>query len=244
MAKEIDLWNPWHGCRKISEGCLNCYVYRIDSSFGKNPEIVEKTKDFFLPLKRNKSGSLKIPPLARVYTCLSSDFFLEDADPWRAQAWQIIKARPDLHFCIITKRIHRFYEKLPADWADGYENVTIISTCENQKRADFRLPILLDAPIKNREITCEPLLENLDIKKYLKTGKIKRVIAGGESGPNARICRHEWVESLRRQCVEANVPFSFKQTGARYFYGGKIYSIPRNKQHSQAAKSGMDFEAE
>ena len=244
MRGDIDLWNPWHGCRKISEGCLNCYVYRIDSSFGKDPEIVAKTKDFLLPLMRGKSGSFKIPPLARVYTCLSSDFFLEAADPWRPQAWQIIKARPDLQFCIITKRIHRFFEGLPPDWGGGYENVAIISTCENQKRADFRLPILLEAPIKKRGITCEPLLEKIDISKYLASGKISRVIAGGESGPNARVCRHEWVESLLEQCKAANVSFSFKQTGAKYFYGGKIYNIPRGKQHSQALKSGLGFEAQ
>ncbi|MBO7521629.1 MAG: DUF5131 family protein [Opitutales bacterium] len=156
----------------------------------------------------------------------------------------MIKSRPDLRFCIITKRVHRFRAELPEDWGEGYENVAIISTCENQKRADFRLPILLSEPIKHREIICEPLLENLEIKEYLKSGKIKRVIAGGESGPNARVCRHEWIENLRSQCVEANVPFSFKQTGAKYFFGGKTYSIPRGKQHSQAAKSGLSFEPE
>lgn len=51
-----------------------------------------------------------------VYTCMTSDFFLEEADDWRAEAWEMIRKRPDLHFAIITKRIARFPVSLPDDW--------------------------------------------------------------------------------------------------------------------------------
>lgn len=47
---------------------------------------------------------------------LTSDFFIDEADQWRSDIWQIIKRRRDLDFFIITKRIHRFYEGLPEDW--------------------------------------------------------------------------------------------------------------------------------
>ena len=69
-------WNPWHGCRKYSEGCLNCYVYRRDASVGRDASIVARTKDFDLPLRRRRDGGFAIPPGAHVYACLTSDFFL------------------------------------------------------------------------------------------------------------------------------------------------------------------------
>ena len=45
------IWNPWHGCKKISSGCENCYVYRRDMQFGKDSSIVTKTLDFNLPVR-------------------------------------------------------------------------------------------------------------------------------------------------------------------------------------------------
>lgn len=241
MQSDEILWNPWHGCKRISEGCKNCYVYSIDKKVGRNPEKVYKTENFLLPLKRKRNSEFKIPPQTKVYTCLSSDFFLDEADTWRSEAWQIIKARSDLEFFIITKRIHRFAKSLPNDWSDGYKNVCIISTCENQKQADFRIPIFLNAPIAKREIICEPLLENINFKDYLKTGKIQNVIVGGESGENARICKHSWVENIRKQCIEAKVSFYFKQTGFKYEKDGKFFTIPRNQQLTQARKSNLSI---
>ena len=77
-------WNPWHGCKKYSEGCLNCYVYRRDASVGRDASIVARTKDFDLPLRRRRDGGFAIPPGAHVYACMTSDFFLPEADAWRA----------------------------------------------------------------------------------------------------------------------------------------------------------------
>lgn len=132
------IWNPWHGCKKISPGCYNCYVYRRDAEFGKDSSIVKKTAAFDLPLKRNRKKEYKLQPEEEpVYTCMTSDFFIEQADAWRQEAWAMIKERSDLHFVIITKRIHRFARCIPADWGDGYGNVTICCTCENQSRADY-----------------------------------------------------------------------------------------------------------
>ena len=91
-------WNPWHGCKKYSEGCLNCYVYRRDASVGRDASIVARTKDFDWPLRRRRDGSFVLPAGAHVYACMTSDFFLPEADAWRAEAWECIRARPDVSF--------------------------------------------------------------------------------------------------------------------------------------------------
>lgn len=99
-------WNPWHGCRKYSEGCQNCYVYRIDQAHGKNAAQIFLNKDFDLPMRRKRDRSYVISPGSIVYTCFSSDFFLEDADPWRERAWEMMRWRQDLFFLMITKRLY------------------------------------------------------------------------------------------------------------------------------------------
>ena len=132
-------WNPWHGCHKISPGCKNCYVYRQDFMFKKDSSVVTKNSNFDFPIKKNRQGNFKISSRELVYTCLTSDFFLEDADSWRIDAWKMMKVRHDLKFFIITKRPNRFFVSLPKDWEDGYDNVEIACTVENQEMANFRL---------------------------------------------------------------------------------------------------------
>jgi len=236
----MSLWNPWHGCHKISAGCRNCYVYRIDAKFERDASVVTKTADFKLPVKRRRDGAYKLVATETVYTCFSSDFFLEDADEWRTDAWQMIRLRPDLHFFIITKRIDRFAVNLPGDWGDGYDNVTVCSTCETQDRADYRMPILVSLPLKHKAIICEPLLERIDLSPWLSPS-IEEVVVGGESGNEARACDYDWVCDIHNQCVERNVPFHFKQTGAKFIKDGHLYNIKRQHQFSQAAKAGIDF---
>ena len=238
----MPVWNPWHGCHKISPGCMNCYVYRRDESVGRDTSIVSKTQDYDLPLKKNRAGEYKLKPDdGVVFACMTSDFFLPDADEWRAGCWDIIRERSDLHFHIITKRIDRFTECVPEDWGHGWDNVTICSTCEDQERADHRLPILLEAPIRHREIISEPMLGELDLEKYLMTGLIEHITCGGESGDKARPCDFRWVKELRRQCVRAGIPFTFKQTGAVFIKDGRLYHIDRRLQMSQAKRSGYSY---
>lgn len=238
----MPIWNPWHGCKKISPGCLNCYVYRRDAEFGKDSSIITKTASFQLPVKRSRNGEHKIQPDGEcVYTCMTSDFFLEEADEWRPEAWNMIRERSDLRFVIITKRIHRFRVGLPADWGEGYHHVIICCTCENQKMAEARLPVFLEMPIRHRTIIHEPMLEAVDIRKYLATGKIEQVTCGGESGPEARICDFAWILNTMQQCMEYEVPFWFKQTGANFKKGNHVYHIERKDQMSQAAKAGVNY---
>lgn len=238
----MPIWNPWHGCKKISPGCQNCYVYRRDAEFGKDSSIVTKTANFALPLKKNRQKQYKLQPEAEpVYTCMTSDFFVKDADEWRDEAWAMIKLRSDLNFVIITKRIDRFMKCIPEDWGEGYENVTIMCTCENQSRADYRLPIFLNAPIRHRKVVCEPMLEAIHIEKYLETGLIEQVTCGGESGDEARVCDFGWILTMMEQCVKYDVPFYFKQTGALFKKGEKVYRIDRKDQMRQAERAGVNY---
>ena len=236
-----DVWNPWHGCRKKSEGCQNCYMFRRDESIGKDPGEIVRTSSFSLPLQKFRDGGYKLPS-GVCYTCMTSDFFIEEADGWREEAWEIIRKRRDLTFVVITKRPERFFVSLPSDWGDGYDNFALCATCENQKRADERLPVLLSLPVKRKEIIHEPMLEKIDISKYLKDGNISRVTCGGESGDFARVCDYGWILDTRRQCLENGVSFYFKQTGAKFRKDGRIYEVPRSEQLKQAGKADIDLD--
>lgn len=238
----MTIWNTWHGCHRKSPGCLNCYMYRRDSEYGLDSSIVNKTKSFKDAVKKYRDGSYAMKKEdGVVYICMTSDFFIEEADEWRKEIWSMVKERQDLHFNIITKRIERFNVSIPEDWNDGYENVTICSTCENQQMADERLPIFLELPIKHREIIHEPMLGEIHIEKYLESGKIEQVICGGESGPNARPCNYDWILNTREQCLKYNTPFYFKQTGTNFIKDGKTYKVERKNQMKQAHKANIDI---
>ena len=236
----MTLWNPWHGCHKTSPGCKNCYVFRMDARFNRDPSVIGKTGYFDLPLKKTRNGEYKLKPEEVIFTCLSSDFFLEEADGWRIEAWKMIRLRTDLHFFIITKRIERFRVSLPEDWKGGYENVTICVTCENQEMADQRLPVLLELPIRHKSVICEPLLERIDLSCILDES-IEEVTVGGESGSEARICQYDWVLDIRNQCIPKNISFNFKQTGSRLVKDNRLYRIERKDQLRFAEKAGINY---
>ena len=241
LESKSKMWNLWHGCHKFSAGCEHCYVYRGDAKRDVDSTVVAKTKSFDLPVQKKRNGEYKIPPGTLVYTCFTSDFFVEDADSWRTEVWEMIHLRNDLNFLMITKRINRLQETLPDNWGDGYDHVTICCTIENQERADYRLPIYKAAPIKHKILICEPLLERIDLRSYNIGSWIEQVVVGGESGYNARSCNFDWVMELHDLCVENNVSFWFKQTGAKFIKDNRLYTVPRQFQHSQARKAGINF---
>lgn len=131
-----DIWNPWHGCVKYSEGCMNCYMYVLDKMRNQDGSHIYKTNDFAYPLSRNRDGTYKIQSGEKIRVCMTSDFCLEEADIWRDDVWSMIRRRQDVIFYILTKRAERLKECLPDNWGEGYENVILNVTCENQKRAD------------------------------------------------------------------------------------------------------------
>jgi len=238
------LWSPWHGCTKISEGCAHCYMYFLDKVHGnKDGSVIYKTQNMRYPLQKNRDGSYKIQSGEQIRVCMSSDFFLKEADEWREEAWDIIRERKDVIFFILTKRAERIEENLPKDWGDGYENVFLNVTCENQKRADKRIPILQRIPAKHKGIMCAPFIGPISIQKYLEQGELEQVIVGGENYDGARPCHFEWVKHLHEECVKANVKFCFIETGTYFVKDGKTYCLKSKELQSQMAfKSGMNFE--
>lgn len=225
-------WNPWWGCTKVSPGCENCYMFLDMARFGRDPANVQRTSlhTFNSPLcwqRKAQKGELTGRERL-VFTCSMSDFFHPDADPWREDAWAIIRKCPDLIFQILTKRPERFKECLPKDWCDGYRNCWLGVTAENQHWADMRIPILIDTPAALRFASMEPLLGPVDFTcasadpdhdtggpySMLDCG-ISWVIAGGESGPKARPCNIEWLRSIRDQCKVSGVACFIKQFGRK-----------------------------
>ena len=214
-------------------------MFRRDISIGKDPEEVYRTSYFSDALKKKKDGSYKFPSGSRVYVCMTSDFFLDEADEWRDEIWQMIRLRKDLDFFIITKRIVRFSECIPEDWGDGYDNVTIACTVENQRQCDIRMPVFRSLPIKRKQIIAEPILGRIDLSPHLDF--ISKVTVGGESGNSARPCDYTWVLDIRDQCERAGVKFYFKQTGTLFIKDGRTYKIARKDQLSQARRANIDI---
>ena len=224
------IWNPWHGCHKCSEGCQRCYVFEKDKQLGINTENIKQTRSGFkLPVQKirakNKTTEkyeleYKIPSGSHIMTCLTSDFFIEEADIWRQQAWEFIHERKDCLFEIITKRPERIEQCLPDNWLDGWKNVVINVTAENEFRAYERIPILLNIEtIRHKGIVIEPMLEYFDISPFLSSGEIEKVTLGGESYKGnqglARPLELSWVRQVKEICEEYEVPFYFHQTGSR-----------------------------
>ena len=234
------MWNPWRGCHKYSDGCTYCYIHKGDSKRNVDTNIIRKTNNFDAPLKLNKNGDYKIKSGQTVYLCFSSDFLIEEADEWRYECWDMIKKRSDLHFIFLSKRIERFMKCVPQDWNDGYENVTVGCTIENQNLADFRLGIFENLPIKHKNIICQPLLEKINIEKYLND--IELLVVGGESDKNARPLHYDWVLSLRKQCLKKKVSFQFRQCGTHFVKDNKLYTLKTKDLCSQAKKANINLE--
>ncbi len=239
-----DIWNPWHGCKKISEGCDNCYMYFLDRQRDKNGADIYRVKsNFYYPLSRRRDGSYRVKSGEMLRVCMTSDFFLEEADGWREEAWDIIRARPDVVFFLLTKRPERVSKCLPSDWGDGWENVFFHVTCENQRRTDIRVPLLLSLPFRHKGIMCAPFIGEVHLTEYLRTGQIEQVICGGENYDGARPCHFDWIKTLSAECRAANVTFTFIETGTHFIKDGRQYHLPdKTLQTRMAHKSGMSFQ--
>lgn len=114
-------------------------------------------------------------------------------------------------------------------------------TVENQDRADFRMPIFLSLPIRHRLVIVAPMLQQINLRSYLDPKLIEEVSVGGESGKYARPLDYSWVLDMHRQCNDYGVPFTFHQTGTYLIKDGRKYFIPREHQHSQAKKAGLNW---
>lgn len=227
-------WNPVTGCNKVSTGCKNCYAENVATRFWGDRDFTEVKmhEDRLHEVMQIKKWSGK-----KVFVCSMSDLFHEKVTfEFIRLVFNLFYYHPTTTFQIVTKRPARALEFFK--WASPIlvqgdphyrpvENVWIGVSCENQATADERIPLLLQIPAAVRFLSCEPLLNELHIYKFLIPQRyqykgesegytlpgINWVIAGGESGHKARPMHPDWVRSLRDQCAAANVPFFFKQWG-------------------------------
>lgn len=232
-------FNPQRGCTKVSAGCARCYMFTEQRRYGLDPTIVVKTKTWGQPRKWQRDAE-KAGRQDLVFVCSWSDLFHVDGDPWRPDVWKVMAECPNLIFQVLTKRPERIADCLPADWGDGYANVWLGASTENQTMLEERLPGLLDAPAVLHFISAEPLLGPLDFRwwhtthnwHHCLTGefgmgrfagegnrdyagkKLGWVIVGAESGPKRRPMELGWLASIAEQCKAANVPIFIKQDGA------------------------------
>lgn len=172
-----DIWNPWHGCTKKSEGCKHCYMYFLDKQRGGDGSRIYKVKNNFeYPLSKDKNGRYKIKSGEHIRVCMTSDFFLEEADKWREDAWKIMHKRSDVVFILITKRPERIAQVLPSDWGDGYENVQLNVTCETNNEQTNVFRFCLICHLNTRALL--PLLSSVRsvLKNIFRPDKLNRLL--------------------------------------------------------------------
>lgn len=210
-------FNIAFGCQKVSPGCKNCYAEtRVNSIPGPRlwgPDSQRRTftpKYWAEPFKWAKLAQAEGRP-HRVFTSSMCDVFEDHVTITheRMKLWKLIKQTPWLHWQILTKRTDRIEANLPDDWGQGYPNVWLGTSIENQDYA-YRADILRKIPAAIHFISYEPALGPLTLDLH----DIEWVIVGGESGPGFREMPHEWARSMRKQCEAAGTAFFFKQSSA------------------------------
>lgn len=229
-------FNPWWGCQRVSPGCEHCYAETFANRLGFKVWGPAKTT-----ARRMASATYWQGPIAwnkaardsgerqRVFCASMADVFEDHPDvvESRARLFALIDATPYLDWLLLTKRPENVNAML-GGWKLS-ANVWMGTSVEDQRRANERIPALLDIPARVRFLSCEPLLGPVDIgAAYPAMGPMTHfgftdgfgyeallhwVIAGGESGPKARPMNPAWARSLRDQCVDAGVAFHFKQWG-------------------------------
>jgi protein gp37 len=213
-------FNPWWGCTKVSPACDHCYAEAWDKRTGGDhwgPHVDRRTfsdKHWTQPLRWDRAAA-EAGIRRRVFCASMADVF-DNAAPENAlkRLWRLIRSTPWLDWQLLTKRPQNVRKMLPPDWDEGYANVWLGTTTENQEEADRRVVHLNSVKAGVRFLSCEPLLGPISLRQDWLNGKLHWIIAGGESGPKARPSNPEWFRSLRDQCAAAGLAFHFKQWGS------------------------------
>jgi protein gp37 len=183
-------------------------MYRDQERYGRDPREVVRSKTTF-------RDPLKWADGRKVFTCSWSDFFIEDADPWRAEAWDIIRQTPQHTYQILTKRPELIRERLPEDWGAGWPHVWLGVSVETQQYASERIPVLLATPAALRFLSCEPLLGRitfpLPCRESVFWGGVRWIIVGGESGSPHRVMDMRSLGEVVTACRDARCPVWVKQ---------------------------------
>ena len=201
-------WNPVTGCTKISPGCAHCYAERLARRLQAmgSPKYRNGFKVTLHPETLDQPLHWRKPRM--IFVNSMSDLFHQDVPlDFIRQVFMIMRLAHWHTFQVLTKRAERLAELAPhLEWSD---NIWMGVTVENADYV-FRIDYLRTVPAHVRFLSLEPLLgpiHNLDLRG------IDWVIVGGESGPKARKMEKEWVLEIRDRCLEAGVPFFFKQWG-------------------------------
>lgn len=212
-------WNPVTGCDKVAAGCDNCYALTLSKRL--KAMGAEKYQTDGNPVTSGPGFGVTIHPkaLERPYKWRSPKvvFVNSMSDLFHAKVplsfvqeiFDVIADTPQHTYQALTKRAHRMARV--ADKLTWPNNLWMGVSVESADVVD-RIDHLRATPAAVRFLSCEPLLEALP---GLNLDAIDWVIAGGESGPNFRPMDSAWVEDIRDQCADADIPFFFKQWGGR-----------------------------
>lgn len=219
-------FNAWWGCLKVSEECVRCYAEGIAAHYGHKVwgPAANTERRFFgdkhwqEPLKWNRQAQAE--GHRHSVFCASMADVYEDHPAVvhdRRRLWELIEATPWLNWLLLTKRPENILRMSPwrREWPD---NVWIGTSVGLQKRAEERIPLLLEVPAVVRFLSCEPLIGPVDLSPWIS--QLQWVITGGESGDGARVMNPEWAQAIRDVSLKALVPFYFKQVGGRYHNSG------------------------
>jgi protein gp37 len=220
-------FNPWMGCTKVSPGCAHCYAVRQTArrgvKWGPDGVRVKTSASYWLkPITWNRRAEREQTRF-RVFCASLADVFEENAQVscWRGALFELIERTPFLDWLLLTKRPENISGMIATAigrrrW-NALPNVWLGTTVESQEYVDQRIPELLRNPAAVHFLSCEPLLGAVRLDHWLGAGEVEGidwVIVGGESGPWARPCHSDWVESLVEQCRASDVAPFVKQLGA------------------------------
>ena len=203
-------WNPTTGCSKISIGCINCYAERMANRL--KAMCSQKYKDGFL-LKTHEeclSDPFKWRNARTVFVNSMSDLFHENIDTnFIIKVFNVMNENSRHTFQVLTKRasILSKYSKY-LKWT---KNIWMGVTVESREYLE-RIDLLRESDAFVKFLSIEPLLDDLG---EIDLHNIDWVIVGGESGPKARKMNIEWVQNIKKTCIDQRVPFFFKQWGGK-----------------------------
>jgi protein gp37 len=223
-------FNPWWGCNKVSEECFRCYAKDIAHHYKhevwgparKTERRLFGDRHWAEPLTWNRQAEQQ-GHRRNVFCASMADVFELHPmiDESRARLWKLIEATPWLNWLLLTKRPENIMTLAPWGKSAWPDNIWVGTSVGLQKRADERIPKLLEVPAVVRFLSCEPLLGPLDLSPWID--QLQWVICGGESGSGFRPLNLDWARTLRNQCQDANTPFFFKQHGGRtHNTGGRL----------------------
>jgi protein gp37 len=224
-------WNPITGCTKHSAGCLHCYA-EVMARRIKAMGLSKYANGFRLTLHPECLGEPKKWKKGHnIFVCSMSDIFHEDVPFSFVDAvMETIKACPQHHFQLLTKRAERMTEYF-AD-REVPDNVWLGVTVEDRATV-YRINFLRHINAKIKFLSCEPLLEDIGV---IDLSHIDWIIVGGESGRNARPMKEEWAVNIQRQVEKQGKAFFFKQWGT---WGSD--GIKRNKHANGKRLNGKIY---